>query len=66
VHIHGDAGAGECEDGYMNKMLPMCWQIYRKGEWRRRFFRQEWDEDGFRNWSSQVKDGMANRVRAML
>jgi len=69
VHIHGDASMGECESGYMDKMWPLCWQVYRRRGWRvelEAFFRQEWEEDGFRNWISQVEDGMANGVRVML
>jgi len=53
----------------MDKMWPLCWQIYRKRGWRLELeahFGQGWNEDGFRNWISQVEDGMANGVRVML
>jgi len=30
------------------------------------FFRQEWEEAGFRNWISQVDNGLTNGVRVML
>jgi len=69
THIHGDVSVGECETGYMDKMWPLCWQVYRKRGWRQGLeahFGQGWNEEGFRNWISQVEDGMANGVRVML
>ena len=69
VHIHREISAGTCEEGYMDKMLPLCWYLWRKMSWKRRLeahFRGEWLEDEFREWICKVDRGLTNGVRVML
>jgi hypothetical protein len=60
---------GTCEEGYMDKMLPLYWYLWRKMSWKRRLeahFGGEWSEDEFREWICKVDRGLANGVRVML
>ena len=69
VHIHGEMSIGACETGYMDKMLSLCWYLWRKTSWKRRLevhFRQEWSEDEFREWICRIDRGITNGVRVML
>jgi hypothetical protein len=67
--VHGKIGVGECEDGYMDKMFPLCWYLWRKTSWKRRLethFHQEWSEDMFRKRICSTNRGITNGVRVML
>ena len=69
VHIHGEMSIGACETGYMDKMFPLCWYLWRKTSWKLRLeahFHQEWSEDEFREWICRIDRGLTNGVRVML
>jgi hypothetical protein len=69
IHIHGEMSIGACEIGYMDKMFPLCWYLWRKTSWKGRLeahFRQEWSEDGFREWICKIDRGLSNGVKVML
>lgn len=69
VHVHGVISIGECEEGYNDKMWPLCWYMWRQMRWKRRLeahFCREWTEDEFREWISKIDRGITNGVRVML
>jgi len=68
-YIHGDMSIGVCEEGWRDKMFPLCYYLWRKNGWKERLsahFRQEWNEDEFREWICRVDKGITNGVRVML
>lgn len=68
-YIHGDMSIGACEEGWRDKMFPLCYYLWRKSGWKERLsahFRGEWNEDEFREWICRVDRGMTNGVRVML
>jgi len=70
VHIHGKIATGECEEGYRDKMGPLCWFMWRNNRWKRRLeacFRSQWKEEEFREWMAGVEElEITNGVRVML
>ena len=69
AHIHGKISIGECEAGYMDKMFPLCWYLWRRTSWKRKLeahFRREWSEEEFRGWICKIERGISNGVRVML
>lgn len=68
-YIHGDMSIGACEEGWRDKMFPLCYYLWRKSGWKDRLeahFHQGWTEDGFRAWICRVDRGITNGVRVML
>lgn len=68
VHIHGEMSIGACEEGYMDKMFPLCWYLWRKISWKRRLevhFHQEWSEEEFREWICRIDRGIICDVMVM-
>ena len=68
-YIHGDMRIGACEEGWRDKMFPLCYYLWRKSGWRERLeshFRREWTEEGFREWICMIDRGITNGVRIML
>lgn len=69
IHVHGEISIGACEDGYKDKMWPLCWYLYRDIKWKRLLehgFGREWSEDEFRVWICSIDRGITNGVRVML
>ena len=68
--IHGDVMTGACETGFEDKMIPLCWYIWRDVKWGRRLeahFRMKWNVDQFRKWIGIIGDDkITNGVRVML
>ena len=69
VHIHGIIATGTCEDGYMDKLPPLCWYLWRKSKWRVQLethFQREWSEPEFEEWICRIENEMTNGTRVML
>jgi helicase-like protein len=68
-YIHGEMSIGACEEGYRDRMWPLCWYLWRKMSWKARLqahFRREWTEDEYRGWICRIDRGITNGVRVML
>jgi len=68
-YIHGEMSIGACEEGYEDKMWPLCWYLWRNMSWKAQLqahFRRQWSEDEFREWICRIERGITNGVRVML
>ena len=68
-YVHGDMSIGACEEGWEDKMFPLCYYLWRKSGWKEGLeahFRGEWTEEEFRGWICSIDRGISNGVRVML